>query len=71
MPEDKPKCDVHSEQIKQLQSSDSKQWDKLNEHDGLFRKYIPVWMTVVLMVMSGLTGSALTFAGMIIKFSGK
>jgi len=69
--EDKPQCEVHGEQISQLRTSDDRQWIKLNEHDSLFRKYVPLWTTVILMVSSALTGSALTFAGMIIKFAGR
>lgn len=64
-------CKVHAEQISTLKDNDNKQWTKLNEHDGLFRRYVPIWTTVVLTVMGTLTGSALTFAGMIIKFAGK
>ena len=70
MAETKPTCDVHTEQITQLKDSDKRQWVKINEHDGLFRRYVPVWTTIVLMMASALTGSALTFAGMIIKFAG-
>lgn len=68
---DKPKCDVHSVQIGQLQKSDDDQWKHINKFQDALRKLIPVWVTVVLMASSFITGSALTFAGMIIKFSGK
>ena len=70
---EKDLCSEHSGctvSIKNLVESDKRQWVKLNEHDGLFRKYVPIWVTVVLTVMGGVTGSALTFAGMIIKFKG-
>jgi len=69
MPEQK--CDVHAEQIKQLQESDKTQWEHINKWNEIIRKYVPVWVTIVLMAMSGLTASALTFAGMMIKFVGK
>ena len=46
------------------------QWGHINKLEEMMRKLVPVWTTIVLRVMSGLTGSALTFAGMIIKFSG-
>ena len=65
------KCDVHQEQIKQLKESDHDQWEHINNVEMGLSKLVPVWTTVVLMVMSGLTGSALTFAGMIMKFAGE
>jgi hypothetical protein len=64
------KCAVHNEQIKQLQNSDTDQWDHINKIEAALHKLIPVWLTILMMVMSALTGSALTFAGMIIKFAG-
>ena len=64
------KCDVHDEQITQLKTSDSDQWEHINNLESALHKLVPVWTALVLMVMSGLTGSALTFAGMIIKFAG-
>jgi len=64
-------CAVHEEQISQLKSDTKDQWDHINKMDEAIRKLVPVWTTIVLMVMSGLTGSALTFAGMTIKFAGE
>ena len=68
------KCEAHSglnEAIENLKKSDEEQWDHINKIEEVLPKLLPLWVTVVLMIMSGLTGSALTFAGMIIKFSGK
>ena len=45
------------------------QWEHINALENALRKFVPVWTTIVLMVGSALTGSALTFAGMIIKFA--
>lgn len=61
---------VQAEQIKQLRTSDADQWKKINKLEEWLKKLVPVWVTISLMVMSGVTGSALTFAGMIIKFAG-
>lgn len=68
-------CGAHTEAIKNLKKDDTAQWTAIDtlraRLDELMRKWIPVWVAVVMMVMSGVTGSALTFASMIIKFSGK
>jgi len=67
-------CQKHSgvaEAIKNLQQSDTDQWEHINRIEAALPKLIPVWVTVVLMVMSAVTASALTFAGMWMKFSGK
>ena len=60
-------------EVDNLKDSDSGQWtaiEKLKERfDLLMRKWIPVWLAVVLTVMGTITGSALTFAGMIIRMS--
>ena len=68
MEENKP-CDVHGEQIKQLQKSEEDQWKHIGQIEVALSKFVPVWTTVVLMVMSGVTGAALTFAGMVIRMS--
>jgi len=72
MPPDNEKlpCVVHTERINRLVKDTDEQWMHINKLEELMRKLVPVWTTIVLMVMSGLTGSALTFAGMIIRFSG-
>ncbi len=64
-------CAVHGEKIRQLEASDKTQWEHINKWNDTIRKYVPVWVTIVLMAMSGITGAALTFAGMMIKFAGK
>ena len=61
-------CKVHAEQLRQLTKDTDEQWSHINNMENALRKLVPVWTTIVLMVMSGLTGSALTFAGMIFKF---
>ncbi len=63
-------CVQHTERIDRLITDTNEQWTHINRLEDLMRKLVPVWTTIVLMIMSGLTGSALTFAGMIIKFSG-
>ena len=61
----------HVEAIKTLQASDKDQWTHINKIEAALPKLVPVWVTVVLMVMSAVTASALTFAGMWMKFSGQ
>jgi len=58
-------------EVVNLKESDSGQWAEINKIREFMRKLIPVWVTVVLMIMSAITGSALTFAGMVIKMSGR
>jgi len=62
-------------EVDNLKASESKQWtaiEKLRERfDLLMRKWVPAWVTFVLMGMSAVTASALTFAGMMIKMAGK
>ncbi len=66
---DNTTCAVHTEQIEQLKKDTGEQWTAINEIRTFMRKLVPVWVTVVLMASSFITGSALTFAGMIIKFA--
>ena len=54
-------------EVDNLKDSDSKQWEIISR----IQNRPPVWTTVVLMAFSGITGSALTFAGMLIKFAVK
>lgn len=54
-----------------LEKSDGEQWDAINELRRFMQKLVPVWTTVVLMAMSAVTASALTFAGMVFKFAGE
>lgn len=58
---------ISESKIITLEKSDTNQWVEINKLREFMRKLVPVWTTVVLMVMSAVTGSALTFAGMIIK----
>jgi len=68
-PTDNKLCDVHDEQIHRLRADTDEQWEHINKIEDALRRLVPVWVTIVLMMMSGVTGSALTFAGMIIKLS--
>lgn len=68
------KCDAHSgfeKSIENLEKSDVDQWIHINSIEAALPRLVPVWVVIVLMVSSALTASALTFAGMIIRFSGK
>jgi len=53
--------------IDNIETTNSQQWDAINELRQFMHKLIPVWVTVVLMAMSAITASALTFAGLISK----
>ena len=66
-----PDINVHAKQIETLEKSDEKQWDEISGIKKHLQKLIPFWVAMVLMACSFVTGSALTFAGMIVKFSGK
>ena len=59
---------VNEEAIITLKKSDKEQWDAINELRRFMHKFVPIWTTVILMAMSAVTASALTFAGMILKF---
>ena len=68
------KCEEHSgleKSIENLEKSDKDQWEEINGLKKALTRLVPVWTTIVLMAMSALTGSALTFAGMIIRFTGQ
>ncbi len=47
------------------------QWlaiEKLRDNiKTLMTKYVPIWVVVVISCMSGITGAALTFAGMVLR----
>ena len=43
-------------------------WEKI---DDLMHSWIPVWVAVVMSVMTFIAGGSLAFAGMIWKISGK
>jgi hypothetical protein len=59
---------VESE-VENLKDSDSGQWAEINKIREFMRKLVPVWVTVILMAMSAVTSSALTFAAMLIKMN--
>jgi hypothetical protein len=66
-------CQAHSgvkSDIDNLKKSDKSQWEHITTLEEKVGKLVPVWITIILMAMSALTGSALTFAGMILKFAG-
>ena len=56
-------------EVDNLKESDSNQWSEISKIREFMRKLVPIWVTVVLMVMSAVTGSALTFAGMLVRLS--
>ena len=58
-------------EVTNLKDSDGHQWSEINKIREFMRKLIPIWVAIVLMSMSAVTASALTFAGMIIKMAGK
>lgn len=62
---------VQAEQITQLKNSDKDQWDHITGLEKALTKLIPVWTTVVLTLAGFITGSALTFAGLVIRFADK
>ena len=68
-------CGAHAEAIKNLKTDTANQWSAItslrSRLDELMRKWIPVWVAFVLMAMSGVTASALTALGMVVKYSGK
>lgn len=68
-------CGAHTEAIENLKKDTADQWKAINtlrtKFDEIMHRWIPVWVAIVLTVMGTVTGSALTFAGMIIKFSGR
>ena len=65
------KIAVVETEVETLKKSDGDQWNAINEIRQYMRKLIPVWVTLVLMAMSAVTASALTFAGMAIRMVGK
>ena len=65
--------DHHDEAIKELKRHDEKQWIEIGKlRDSIanaLTRLIPVWVGVVLTMAGLITGSALTFAGVIFKFA--
>ena len=68
-------CAVHDNRLKHLEESDRDQWEHINglhaDFSRLMQRWVPAWVSLVLTVAGFVTGSALTFAGMMIKFAGK
>lgn len=67
-------CPEHSgitSSLDSLKDSDKSQWEHINGIEKALSHLVPVWTAIVLMVMGTVTGSALTFAGMMFKFAGK
>jgi len=60
---------VNESKISALEISEANQWAEINGLREYMRKLVPAWVTFVLMIMSAITGSALTFAGMIIRIN--
>lgn len=66
-------CKEHSgcmAKIESLQHGETEQWEHINKIEAALPKLVPVWVTIALTVMGAVTGSALTFAGMMFKFAG-
>jgi len=58
------KCDEHSgcvSEIENLKASDKLQWEAINK----IQNRLPVWATLLLTVMGGVVGWALTYASLI------
>lgn len=66
---------VIESKVQNLEKETDKQWNSIGnlaeKIDTLMRKWIPVWVGLVMMAMSGVTASALTVAIMIIRFTSK
>lgn len=54
-----------------LKTVDNEQWTAINDIRNFMHKLVPMWVTFVLTAAGFITGSALTFAGMLIKVLGK
>ena len=67
--ESEERIGIVESEITNLKDSDKHQWGEINKIREFMRRLIPIWVATVLMAMSAVTASALTFAGMIIKFS--
>lgn len=71
MSESDTKIAVIETEVATLKRSDTDQWEAISDIRQFMRKLIPIWTATVLMAASFITGSALTFAGMVIRMSGK
>lgn len=62
-------CNQHSglvQMITDVKDDTSKQWDEINR----IKNRPPVWCTAVIAVLSGLLGSVLTYAALVVRISG-
>ncbi len=62
---------VIDNRVQRLEKDTTDQWDAINDLRRFMRKLVPVWVTIVISVLTFITGCSLTFAGMIIKFAGR
>lgn len=62
---------VIESQVKRLETDTADQWSAIDDLRRYMRKLVPVWVTVVVSVLTFITGGSLTFAGMILRFSSK
>lgn len=62
---------VVESKVERLEKDNESQWEAINELRQFMRKLVPVWVTIVVSVLTFITGCSLTFAGMIIKFANK
>ena len=61
---------VIESEVDRLKADTEHQWKAIHELERFMRKLVPVWVTIVVSVLTFITGCSLTFAGMIIKFAG-
>ena len=62
---------VLESEVIRLKQDTTDQWKAIEDLRQFMRKLVPVWVTVVISVLTFITGSALTIAIMVIKFAGK
>lgn len=56
---------TNAEAISGLKDSDSAQWEAIRT----LQTRLPLWATVILMIMSALVGSALTYAAVVVRLA--
>lgn len=61
---------VIENQVDRLEKDTAEQWMSIHDLEKFMRKLVPVWVTIVVSVLTFITGCSLTFAGMILRFSG-
>ena len=57
--------------VERLEKDTCEQWEAINELRRFMQKLVPVWVTIVVSLLTFITGGSLTFAGMVLKFAGK